>query len=202
MKFDVENFITTIPAIWSLPPLLDNIAEGVVIRPVTEKRWPGGSARLRLKIKSSRFREITGPKRPPRIKPASAQAHRFDWDEIEKDLKNQKCESLVPVIEELLRYVNENRLRNVLSKCGPIEDKKGRMNKIAGLLSKDALDDFRKDTGFDFNAQGLKVEIEEKNEKEVEEEIKKRKPQVTHTLNSYCLALVSQHWAEVLAGNF
>jgi len=67
IKFDVDTFESRVPKELGLPLLEGNIAEGVVIRPIKEKKWPdGGGIRLMLKKKSKNFQEITGPKRPPK----------------------------------------------------------------------------------------------------------------------------------------
>jgi Rnl2 family RNA ligase len=112
---------------FGLPPIDDNICEGVVIRPVEPTYFRNGS-RLLLKSKNSRFAENKSvKKREPTL---------FVEPSYSEPLKE-----LLPVAEE---YVTENRLNNVVSKIGHVSVPKD-MGKLIGLLSKDALEDFLKE---------------------------------------------------------
>lgn len=118
-----NEFQTTIPEQLGLPPIENNICEGVVIRP-TETRYIGNE-RVILKNKNEKFTESHGGKsrtpKPPK--------------EISENVRK--------VIISSVEYVNENRLRNVLSKLGPVTTKD--FGKILGSLSKDAVEDVLKD---------------------------------------------------------
>jgi Rnl2 family RNA ligase len=110
-----------------LPPIIDNICEGIVIRPVTPLYLQNG-ARVLLKSKNERFAEKKAvKKRAPKlfIEPSYSAA----------------LNDLLPVVEQ---YVTENRLNNVVSKIGQISVPK-ETGKLIGLFSKDILDDFLKE---------------------------------------------------------
>jgi Rnl2 family RNA ligase len=110
-----------------LPPIEDNICEGVVIRPVIPVYFRNGS-RLLLKNKNSRFAEKKSiKKRKPKL---------FVEPSYSRELNDLQL-----IAEE---YVTENRLNNVTSKIGQISIPKD-TGKLIGLLSKDILDDFLKE---------------------------------------------------------
>jgi len=110
-----------------LPPMEDNICEGVVIRPVTPTYLHNGS-RVLLKSKNERFAEKKAvKKRAPKL---------FVEPSYSEELNN-----LLLVAEE---YVTENRLNNVASKIGQISVPRD-TGKLIGLFSKDILDDFLKE---------------------------------------------------------
>jgi len=103
MKFDVEEFVSTLPKKFGLPPIDEkygkNIAEGVVIKPVRPLFLSSGS-RVIVKIKSFAFKEVAGfAKIRPKLPPPEVKA-------LDPIIANE--------IELLLRYVTENRLRNVI----------------------------------------------------------------------------------------
>lgn len=110
-----------------LPPIEDNICEGVVIRPEETVFFRNGS-RLLLKNKNSKFSEKKSiKKRQPAL---------FIELTYSEELNN-----LLVVAEE---YITENRLNNVISKIGEISVPKD-LGKLIGLLSKDILEDFEKE---------------------------------------------------------
>ena len=110
-----------------LPPIEDNICEGVVIRPV-EPTYLSNGSRVLLKSKNARFAEKKSvKKREPKL---------FAEPSYSESLNN-----LLPVAEE---YVTENRLNNVVSKIGHISLPSD-TGKLIGLFSKDILDDFLKE---------------------------------------------------------
>lgn len=119
------EFQTTIPGLLGFPKIENNFAEGVVLSPMKEAVFNCGS-RVILKNKNPRFSEnIKGP-------------------------KENKSQDVVPDSDELneikdsaLEYINENRLRAVLSKIGPVTDKM--FGKIMGEFSQDVLKDFKTD---------------------------------------------------------
>jgi Rnl2 family RNA ligase len=115
-----------------LPPIEDNVCEGIVIRPV-EPVYFGNGARLLLKSKNSKFAEKKAvKKRQPAL---------FIEPTYSESLNKQ-----LVVTEE---YVTENRLNNVISKIGQISIPK-EMGKLIGLFSKDILDDYLKEHASDY----------------------------------------------------
>jgi Rnl2 family RNA ligase len=111
----------------NLPPIDDNICEGLVIRPVEPVYFRNGS-RLLLKSKNSRFAEKKSVKK--------RESALFVEPTYSEPLKE-----LLPIAEQ---YVTENRLNNVISKIGHVSIPKD-MGKLIGLFSKDALEDFLKE---------------------------------------------------------
>lgn len=137
LEFPVENFHTTLPSLFNLPPLNDNIAEGIVIKPVKTSYYKG--TRVILKKKSSRFSEKAS-KQPKRKR--------------EGEEKNQVEEHVSLLAEEGLRYVNKNRLASVVSKEEALKEKD--RNRIIGLLVKDSLEDFLKEWSEQYDVLGKK----------------------------------------------
>ncbi len=110
-----------------LPPIENNICEGVVIRPVEAVFFRNGS-RLLLKNKNSKFAEKKSvKKRQPAL---------FVEPTYSKELND-----MLAITEE---YVTENRLNNTVSKIGEVVFPKD-TGKLIGLLSKDILEDFLKE---------------------------------------------------------
>ena len=110
-----------------LPPIDDNICEGVVIRPVVATYLHNG-ARVLLKSKNARFAEKKAiKKREPKL---------FVEPSYSNELNN-----ILPIVEQ---YVTENKLNNVVSKIGQVSVPKD-TGKLIGLFSKDILDDFLKE---------------------------------------------------------
>jgi Rnl2 family RNA ligase len=110
-----------------LPPIEDNICEGVVIRPVVARYLYTGD-RVLLKSKNARFAEKKAvKKRAPKL-----------------FVEPSYSESLNQLLEVVEEYVTENRLNNVVSKIGQISVPKD-TGKLIGLFSKDILDDFLKE---------------------------------------------------------
>lgn len=115
-----------------LPPIEENICEGVVIRPEETVFFRNGS-RLLLKNKNSKFSEKKSiKKRQPAL---------FIEPTYSEELNN-----LLVVVEE---YITENRLNNVISKIGEISIPKD-LGRLIGLLSKDTLEDFEKEYSSDY----------------------------------------------------
>ncbi len=127
-SFDVETFVTTLPAKFGLPPIPDNIAEGVVIREA--------NSRKRFKVKSQKFweswTEEKGAKNPSRI-PYIPTRNTGKEPIIPDELKS--------LYDKATRNINANRLDNVLSKTGESVTYEN-VIKIGGLLSADAYKDF------------------------------------------------------------
>jgi Rnl2 family RNA ligase len=111
----------------NLPPIEENICEGVVIRPVKPAYLRNG-ARVLLKNKNERFAEKKSiKKRQPRL--------------FVEPSYSEMLNKLLLVVTE---YVTENRLNNVVSKIGEISVPKD-TGKLIGLFSKDVLEDFLKE---------------------------------------------------------
>jgi Rnl2 family RNA ligase len=110
-----------------LPPIEDNICEGIVIRPVAPTYLRNGS-RVLLKSKNARFAEKKAiKKRAPKL--------------FVEPSYSTMLNDLLLIAEQ---YVTENRLNNVVSKIGQISIPK-ETGKLIGLFSKDVLDDFLKE---------------------------------------------------------
>jgi Rnl2 family RNA ligase len=110
-----------------LPPMENNICEGIIIRPV-DPTYLGNGARVLLKNKNARFAEKKAiKKRTPKL--------------CVEPSYSQMLNDLLPVVEQ---YITENRLNNVVSKIGHVSLPK-ETGKLIGLFSKDILDDFLKE---------------------------------------------------------
>ena len=129
-----NEFPSQISAWLGLPPIDDNICEGVVIRPVSPCYLSNGS-RVLLKSKNARFAEKKAvKKRAPKL--------------LIEPTYSVELNALLPVTEE---YITENRLNNVMSKIGQISIPK-ETGKLIGLFSKDILDDFLKEHSGEYAA--------------------------------------------------
>jgi Rnl2 family RNA ligase len=123
-----NKFPSLISGWLGLPPLEDNITEGIVIKPVNPDFLQVGE-RVILKSKNEKFEERKSVKRHPKKQPAEITGSGED------------------LLNELLNLVTENRLNNVLSKQGQVpyplpEDYFGRIMKA---LNEDIWAEFNKD---------------------------------------------------------
>jgi sugar-specific transcriptional regulator TrmB len=110
-----NEFESTIPALFGMPPLENNIAEGFVFHCL-------GSRHL-LKSKSSQFSEVLKKKKP-----------------LNRPKQPKDDEQVLEVWNEMILLVNENRLDAVKSKeCSDIPKPK-----LVGLLARDVLEEFVK----------------------------------------------------------
>jgi len=123
-----QIFLTTIPAMFGLPEIDDNFAEGVVIKPDVHKRK--GDGRVMLKNKHPDHIEKNRPPKKPR-------------EPVKLSEEGDK------LYLELLSLINENRLKSVLSKFGEVTQKD--FGKVMGLVVKDAIEEFMKDFNEEFN---------------------------------------------------
>jgi len=122
-----NEFPSLISAWLGLPPIDDNVCEGVVIRPVEVLYLHNGS-RVLLKNKNSRFAEKKSvKKRQPKLL-----------------VEVTYSEVLNMMLAEIEDYITDNRLNNVVSKIGQISVPKD-TGKLIGLFSKDILNDFLKE---------------------------------------------------------
>ena len=160
-----NEYVTTIPILFGLPAIENNICEGNVIRPAqTTYLWSG--ERLILKNKNSKFTEKeTGE--PKRL----------------KDTPKGLTEDAQKTLELALTFLNDNRLRNVLSKLGPVTQSD--FGKIMGNLQHDIMEDFVKDHG----------EILEALDKDSRKQLQKQ-------LGMQTALLVRKNFANILDNNF
>jgi Rnl2 family RNA ligase len=110
----------------------DNICEGFVIEPVVPAFFPNGS-RIILKNKNEAFCEKASHKKPRKVQ-----------------LPHEWTDEGTAEVEEILLYVTENRLRNVLSHMGEVTDKM--FGKIMGLFAQDVFKSYLKDRNTEFSA--------------------------------------------------
>jgi Rnl2 family RNA ligase len=137
MKMDVK-FPDPLGVMKGLPLLENNDAEGWVLKPVKPKFF-GNGERIILKGKNPDFSEKTGGKRGKPPKPV------YELSDEGNRLK-----------DELMTYLNENRLRNVLSH-GEIEQVTQKdFGRLLGLFCQDAFGDFCKDNGKEYEALSKK----------------------------------------------
>jgi len=123
-----SSFISTLPTKYGLPPIDDNYAEGVVLKPFKTSYFPRGG-RVIVKNKRPEFGEISHGKGK------LIHEHKVKTTPDNTDIAD--------LIIDCQRYVTPQRLTNVLSKIeNPNSDQ---MAKITGLLAADATDEFRKD---------------------------------------------------------
>jgi Rnl2 family RNA ligase len=122
-----NDFQSQIAGWLGLPPVEENICEGVVIRPAKPTYFRNG-ARLLLKSKNSKFAE----KKAVKKRQPSLYVELTYSEALNKQLT---------VSEE---YVTENRLNSVVSKIGHVSIPE-ETGKLTGLFSKDILEDYLKE---------------------------------------------------------
>ena len=118
---------------FGLPTIENNDAEGWVLKPVQERRFYN-EERVILKGRNPKFSDQNKVKKTPNITVLS------DAGNIMKDV--------------LISFINENRLKNVISHGDTITQKD--FGKLMGLLSQDAFSDFLKDYKEPFELLELK----------------------------------------------
>ena len=153
-----ETFQSTIPALYGMKPIEDNLAEGLVIRPV-EARFLAGGSRVILKKKAAAFSEKQAVKSG--ALPTLSDEHQA-------------------FLDDMLSLVNENRLRNVLSKMGPIVQSD--FGKVMKAFIGDVTVDFLKDNE-EFN--------------ELEKSDKKR---ISKVANKAAAILIRENFLNILDG--
>lgn len=107
------------------PLLEDNIAEGVIIKPVEHATLRTGS-RIILKHKNEKWAEKTKKKKIAR----EPVVHSNEFVHLQAEIET---------------YITANRLQNVISKIGEVSIKD--FGKVMGLFARDVLEDFQKDVG-------------------------------------------------------
>jgi Rnl2 family RNA ligase len=124
--FNINTVIdSTIPELLGLPKLEKNIIEGMVIRPNKNVKNENND-RVIIKKKNQEFLEkVAEPKEGKK-----------------KEKKEQQVDpEIAPFLEELLKYLNVNRIESVVSKFPELKDR----NKLKELVLKDILTDAEKD---------------------------------------------------------
>jgi Rnl2 family RNA ligase len=148
-----------------LEQIPNNIMEGTVIKPIIPAYFNNGS-RVILKNKNEKFTEKANKSK--RIK-------------VKKDIT--MSENFENVLNEVLRYVTENRLKNVISKFGDVTEKD--FGKLSGMFTQDALKDFRKDNE-------ILIETLEKDEEKV----------LNKQTNTECANLLRSNFLNVIDKEF
>ena len=157
-----NEYQTTLPALYGLPEIDDNICEGNVLKPMKAKRTPAGS-RIILKNKNDRFKEKEHTKKVkvPRETP------------IEVTL----------AVQEIAPYITENRLRNVISHIGTIDQKQ------FGMLLKAFSEDVR--TDFEKDHEGLLDKL-----------TRDHLGRVNKVVNTTAAIMIKNNFANIIDGNF
>jgi Rnl2 family RNA ligase len=141
IKFEVEGFQTTIPGLLGLPDIEDNIAEGVVIKPVNAHYISGD--RVIVKKKTKAFSEV------------NVESIMKLKKEQKKNVEIKKIsDEVIELSNILVCYVTINRVKNLISKIGEV--KVDEVNSLIGLLAKDAFNDFKID--YELRYENLKEE--------------------------------------------
>jgi len=157
-----NEYPSTLPEMHGLPEIEGNGCEGNVIRPL-EVLYFGNGQRVILKNKNEAFAEKK--KGPKKIKVEV---------EVPEEIQELQLEAV--------QYINDNRLRNVLSKVGEVTQKD--FGRLLGLLSKDVMEDLAKDF----------PKVLELNNTE--------KKMVTRLLNNECGNLIRPNFANIIDGNY
>jgi len=123
MLYDTK-FNSTIPKIFNLPELEENLVEGVVIKPMDSRILPNGE-RIILKKKNESFSERK------QVKIRKVVTYTDEENEI---------------IAEMVSYLNDNRIRSAISKLGEITNKD--FGKLSGEINRDIIEEF---SGTDLN---------------------------------------------------
>lgn len=116
-------FEDPIHKLYGLPTIENNPCEGVVIKPFDSVKYLHNSGRVIIKNKNEKFSEKKAVHIP-----------KFKPEESEQDIADKAS---------VAEFINEARLRNVLSKIGTVE--KGDFRKIQSAFVEDAREDYFKD---------------------------------------------------------
>jgi len=125
-KSHPDKFLTLIPEYFQLPEIQGNICEGIVLKPILPLTTEGGD-RVILKSKNEKFIEKSkAPKRPRKMAPEISETAR-------------------DTLYEIIPYITENRLRNVLSKHGEFTKKE--FGVIIKNFKEDIFNEYENDNG-------------------------------------------------------
>ncbi|MGN0281632.1 MAG: RNA ligase family protein [Prevotella sp.] len=128
-----NTFQSKIPEWLGLPEIVDNICEGVVIRPVVPM-YLSNRDRVLIKNKNARFAEKKEMKKRNKL--------------FKEPIPYS--EGLKALVAEVEAYVNVNRLANVISHIGEVSFPKD-IGKVLGMFCKDVLEDFLKEHGGEYS---------------------------------------------------
>lgn len=128
MQFNLR-MNSTIPADLKLPPLENNLMEGIVIKPLNHSNSKVAMSRPVLKIKNPEFDE-------------DEKFHEAKkWTFVPNVSSN--TEELSFLVNDLRNYVNANRVNSAISKIGSLDSTNSdRLNEIQDEIQKDVLVDF------------------------------------------------------------
>lgn len=129
LKFS-NAFQTHIPEWLGLPPIKDNICEGVVIKPMVPQFF-GNGERIILKNKNERFAEKKK-------------------EHVHKE-KVELPENVLAAATKIREYITDARLCNVISHEGEFDMPKA-FGKLIKLFTEDILNDFIKDNMVEWNS--------------------------------------------------
>nr|CAJ2466218.1 unnamed protein product [Leishmania braziliensis] len=159
LAFDVENFITPLPALLGLGnyPLEGNLAEGVVIRHVRrgDPAVECSGVSTIIKLRCSSFMELKHPGKQQELKATFLDTVRAGALQRMRGGKKVTVltDAMLPKLEAaanalLLNNVSKGRLNNVLSKIGrePLLSSEVQEEDVVLMLAQDALKDFLKET--------------------------------------------------------
>lgn len=132
-----NEFQTTIPDLFDLPVIENNICEGVVIKPC--EPWFVGESRVILKNKNELFSEKEHVHKEKII--------------IELSEAAQGC------LNRLLKYASENRLNSVVSKIGEVTLKD--FGKVLGDFNQDILSEFELDEEYEKDSTWFELSKDE-----------------------------------------
>lgn len=142
-------FVSHIPDWLGLPPIENNICEGIVIRPVVPM-FLGNGSRVMIKSKNERFAEKKARKGPG----------------PELNLSATYSDEMKELVAVLATYFTEPRLDNVISHIGEVQFPRD-FGKLTGLYAKDVFEDYMKENMVAYN------ELERKEQKAINKELAK-----------------------------
>jgi RNA-editing ligase len=149
LSFDVENFITPLPALLGLGnyPLEGNYAEGIIVRHNLH-RTPGFDARGHttcLKVRCSAFMEMKHPGKQAELQQEMVyQLQKQAGGKIGVQSETVLPEAELAALAVLRNYICKSRAVNAISKVGILPLQKGVITaeQFTLILAKDVLKDF------------------------------------------------------------
>ncbi len=132
-----NKFKSTLPAKFDLPELEGNLCEGVVIRPIKPLFFNSGS-RILIKNKNEDWSENNNY-----INKDILRELLHDDEELSEEAEN--------LCQEAYKYISQNRLNNLISKIGEVNQKKD-YGRVLGMFNKDILTDFLKEYQNEYDA--------------------------------------------------
>lgn len=119
-----DEFQSLIPKWLGLPPIENNVCEGIVLKPLSPMFYEDGD-RVILKSKNQKFLEVSKERKQ---RPVKQKAKLSEFGKL--------------TLTAISTYITENRLNNVISKFG--EPQKKDFRAIWQLFKDDVLEDFEK----------------------------------------------------------